>query len=74
MRHVQESIDDQINRRNDMRHKKETRFISFEISIRRKVRQYNSISQKHLNENDFLKLTFAIKTLSIKNNQSVKKD
>jgi hypothetical protein len=44
MRHVQESIDDQINRRNDMRHKEETRLVSFEISIRRKIRQFDSIS------------------------------
>jgi hypothetical protein len=67
MRHVQENTDDQINRRNDIRHWKETRFAFFEISIRRKVRQCSSISQKDLNENDFLKLTFAIKTLSIRN-------
>jgi hypothetical protein len=32
------------------------------------------ISQKDLNEDDFLKLTSAIKTLSIKNDQSVEKD
>jgi hypothetical protein len=31
-------------------------------------------SQKDLNKSDFLKLTFAIKALSIKNDQSVKKD
>jgi hypothetical protein len=42
----------------------------FEISIHRKVRQCSLISQKDLNENDFLKLTFAIETLSIKNDQS----
>jgi hypothetical protein len=67
MRHVQESTDDQINRRNDLRHWEKTRFVSFEVSIRRKVRQCSSISQEDLNEDDFLKLTFAIKTLSIKN-------
>jgi hypothetical protein len=50
-----------------MRHWKKTRFICFEISIRQKVRQCNLISQKDLNEDDFLKLTFTIKTLSIKN-------
>jgi hypothetical protein len=38
------------------------------------VCQCNSISQKDFSEDDFLKLTFAIKTLSIKNDQSVKKD
>jgi hypothetical protein len=57
-----------------MRHWEKTRFVSFEISIRRKIRQCSSISQKDLNENDFLKLTFAIKTLSIKNDQSAEKD
>jgi hypothetical protein len=74
MRHVQESTDDQINRRNDMRHWEKTRLVSVKISTRRKVRQCSSVSQKDLNEDDFLKLTFAIRTLSIKNNQSVKKD
>jgi hypothetical protein len=57
-----------------MRNWKETRLIFVEISTRRKIRQCNLISQKDLNENDFLKLTFAIKTLSIKNNQSIKKN
>jgi hypothetical protein len=46
----------------------------FEISIRRKIRQCSLISQKDFNENDFLKLTFAIKTLSIKNDQSAEKN
>jgi hypothetical protein len=54
--------------------KKEHDLFFFKISIRRKVRQCNSISQKNLNENDFLKLTFTIKTLSIKNDQSVEKN
>ncbi len=67
MKHVQENIDDQINRRNDFRHWKKAWFAFFEVSTRRKVRQCSSVSQKDLNENDFLKLTFAIKTLSIKN-------
>jgi hypothetical protein len=67
MKHVQENIDDQVNRRNDMRHWKKTRLAFFEISIRRKIRQCNSISQKDLSKDDFLKLTFTIKTLSIKN-------
>ncbi len=53
---------------------KKTRFVSFEILIRRKVRQCSFISQKDLSEDDFLKLTFAIKTLSIKNDLSVEKD
>ncbi len=53
---------------------KKTRFVFVEISIRRKVRQCSSISQKDSSEDDFLKLTFAIKTLSIKNDQSIKKD
>jgi hypothetical protein len=44
MRHIQKSIDNQINQRNDMRHKEETRFAFFEISIRRKVRQFDSVS------------------------------
>jgi hypothetical protein len=57
-----------------MRHWEEARFVSVEISIRRKVRQCSSISQEDFNEDDFLKLTFAIKALSIWNNQSVKKD
>jgi hypothetical protein len=74
MRHVQENIDDQINRRNDMWHWEKTRFVSFEISIRWKVRQCNSVSQKDFNENDFLKLTFAMKTLFIKNDQLTEKD
>jgi hypothetical protein len=74
MKHVQESTDDQINRRSDMRHKEEARLVFVEISIRRKVRQCSSVSQKDLIENDFLKLTFAIRTLSIRNDQSVKKD
>jgi hypothetical protein len=65
MKYVQKNIDDQINRRNDMSHWKKTRFVFFEISIRRKVRQCNSISQKDLSENDSLKLTFTIRTLSI---------
>jgi hypothetical protein len=69
MKHVQENIDNQINRRNDMRHREKTRFIFFEISIRRKVRQCNSVSQIDFNKDEFLKLTFAIKTLSIKNDQ-----
>jgi hypothetical protein len=42
----------------------------FEISINRKVRQCSSVSQKDLNKDDFLKLTFAFKALSIKNDQS----
>jgi hypothetical protein len=46
----------------------------FEISIDRKVRQCSLISQKDLNEDDFLKLTFAIKTLSTQNNQLKKID
>jgi hypothetical protein len=70
MRHVQKSIDDQVNRRNNMRHWEKTRLVSLEISIRRKVRQCNSVSQQDLNEDDFLKLTFAFKTLSIKNDES----
>jgi hypothetical protein len=45
-----------------------------EISIRRKVRQCSLISQKDFNEDDFLKLTFAIEALSIKNDQSTEKD
>jgi hypothetical protein len=57
-----------------MRHWEKTRFVSFEISIRRKVRQCNSVSQKDLSENDSLKLTFAIKTLSIKNDQLIKQN
>jgi hypothetical protein len=32
-----------------------------------KIRQCSSISQKHFNKDDFSKLTFAFKTLSIKN-------
>ncbi len=74
MKHVQENIDDQINRRNDMRHWEETRLVFVEISIRRKIRQCNSISQEDLNEDDSLKLTFAIKALSIRNDQSAKKN
>jgi hypothetical protein len=70
MRHVQENIDDQIDRRNDLRHWEKTRFASFEILIRRKIRQCNSVSQKDLNENDSLKLTFAIEALSIRNDLS----
>jgi hypothetical protein len=70
MRHVQESTDDQINRRNDMRHWEEARLVSVEISTRRKVRQCSLVSQENLSENDFLKLTFAIRTLSIRDNQS----
>jgi hypothetical protein len=53
-----------------MRHREKTRFVFFEISIRRKIRQCSLISQKDLSEDDSLKLTFAIKTLSIKNDQS----
>jgi hypothetical protein len=68
MRHVQRSIDDQVNRRNYLRHREKARFVFFEISIDRKVRQCSSVSQKDFSENDSLKLTFAIKTLSIKNN------
>jgi hypothetical protein len=49
---------------------KKTWLVFFEISISRKVRQCNSISQKHFSKNDFLKLTFAFKALSIRNNQS----
>jgi hypothetical protein len=51
-----------------MRHWEKTRFVFFEISIRWKIRQCNSVSQKDLSEDNFLKLTFAIKTLSIENN------
>jgi hypothetical protein len=47
---------------------KKTWFVFFKISINRKIRQCSSISQKHFNKDDFLKLTFAFKTLSIKNN------
>jgi hypothetical protein len=46
----------------------------FEVSIRWKVRQCNLISQKDFNENDSLKLTFAIKTLLIKNDQLIEKN
>jgi hypothetical protein len=74
MKHVQKNIDDKINRRNNMRHWEKTRFVFVEILIRRKIRQCNSVSQKDLNENDFLKLIFAIKTLSIKNVQLIEKD
>ncbi len=42
----------------------------FEISINRKVRQFSSVSQKDFNKDDFLKLTFASRTLSIRNDQS----
>jgi hypothetical protein len=44
-----------------MRHWEETRFVFFKISIRRKIRQCSSVSQKDLIEDDFLKLTFTIK-------------
>jgi hypothetical protein len=44
-----------------MRYWEEARFVFVEISTRRKVRQCNSISQEDLSEDDFLKLTFAIK-------------
>jgi hypothetical protein len=54
-----------------MRHWKITWFVFFEISIRRKIRQCSSVSQKDFSEDDFLKLTFAIKTLFIKNEQSI---
>jgi hypothetical protein len=74
MRHVQESTDDQINWRNDMQHWEKTRLVFVEISIRRKIRQCSSISQEDFSEDDSLKLTFTIRTLSIKNNQSIKKD
>jgi hypothetical protein len=37
-----------------MRHWEKTRFISFKISIRRKVRQCSSISQKDFDKNDSL--------------------
>jgi hypothetical protein len=67
MRHVQESTDDQVNRRNDLRHWEKTRFVFLEISIRRKDRQCSSVSQEYFNEDDFLKLIFTIKTLSIRN-------
>jgi hypothetical protein len=40
----------------------------FEISINRKIRQCSSISQKDFSKDDFLKLTFAFKTFSIKDN------
>jgi hypothetical protein len=67
MKHVQENIDNQINWRNDMQHWEKTWLVFFKISIRRKIRQYSSVSQKDLSEDDFLKLTFAIKALSIEN-------
>jgi hypothetical protein len=47
--------------------KKKHDLFFFEILIRRKIRQCNAVSQKDLSEHDFLKLTFAIKALSIKN-------
>jgi hypothetical protein len=74
MKHVQESIDDQINRRMicDIEEKHDLFF--FEISIRQKVRQCSSISQKDLSENDSLILTFATKTLSIRNDQAAEKN
>jgi hypothetical protein len=74
MKYVQENIDDQVNRRYNLRHWEKTRFVFLEISIRRKVRQCSSVSQKNLSENDFLKLIFATRTLSIKNDQSIEKD
>ncbi len=74
MKYVQKTTDDQVNRRNNLRHWKKTRFVFLEISIRRKIRQCSLISQKSLNENDFLKITFAIKTLLIKNDQSIEKN
>jgi hypothetical protein len=57
-----------------MQYWEKTRLVFVEISIRRKIRQCNSVSQEDLNEDDCLKSTFAIKALSIKNDQSIKKD
>jgi hypothetical protein len=73
MKHVQKNVVEQINRRNNLRHWKKAWIVFFEISINRKVRQCSSISQKDLSKDDFLKLTFAFKTLSIKNDQLILK-
>jgi hypothetical protein len=56
-----------------MRHWKEVRLVFVEISTRRKVRQCNSISQKDLNEDDCLKLTFAIEHCQSKMINQLKK-
>jgi hypothetical protein len=54
-----------------MRHWEKAWLVFVEISTRRKVRQCSSISQEDFSEDDFLKLTFVVKALSIKNDQSI---